>query len=66
MTLLIEWFPALINAFQNEKLPNYCSANVLVSLVAFEFFTYTKCGLILQICVSINNKYSAEQDTEYL
>lgn len=43
-----------------------CTVNVLVSLVASEFFTFTKCGLILQICVSINNEYSAEQDTEYL
>lgn len=50
-----------------RKLPIFSLAvNISVSLVASEFFTYTKCGLILQICVSINNKYSAEQDTEYL
>lgn len=42
------------------------AVNIFVSLVASEFFTYTKCGLILQVCVSINNKCSAEQDTEYL
>lgn len=52
--------------FPEWKMSKYCTVNVLVSLVASEFFTFTKCGLILQICVSINNEYSAEQDTEYL
>lgn len=58
----------IINISQCEKKMAIYSlaANIFVSLVASEFFTYTKCGLILQVCVSINNKYSAEQDTEYL
>lgn len=58
----------IINISQCEKkMAIYSLAvNIFVSLVASEFFTYTKCGLILQVCVSINNKYSAEQDTEYL
>lgn len=58
----------IINISQCEKKMAiyFLAVNIFVSLVASEFFTYTKCGLILQVCVSINNKYSAEQDTEYL
>lgn len=52
--------------FPEWEMSVYCSVNVFVSLVASELFIYFKCGLIRQICVSINNKYSAEQDTEYL
>lgn len=49
--------------FLEWNMPKFCcSVTVLVSVVAFEFFTCTKCGLILLICVSINNKYS-EQNT---